>query len=201
MAGIRWMACLRHGLVGRYAARQIRIDVSGLRSERIKCMFNEQIKEQTVHLIGANGENLGILPTDAARHLADENGLDLVVVSAKATPPVCKIMDYGKWRYEKDQQEKAARRQQKAAAETKEIRMSVSIDAHDMETKAAAAQKFLSRGNKVKVVVRFRGREMAYRERGKNVLDEFVRRLGDTVKMDGAPRMEGRFLSVFLQRL
>ncbi len=127
-------------------------------------MINEQIRDREIRLIGENGEQLGIMPTREAQAMADAAGLDLVKINPKAQPPVCKIIDYGKFRYEQTRREKEARKKQKTV-EVKEVRMSPNIDSNDLNTKVAAARKFIEKGNKVKVSIRFRGREMAHTAR------------------------------------
>ena len=134
-------------------------------------LLNEEIRDKEVRLIGTNGEQLGIMSADEALAVADREGLDLVKISPQATPPVCKLMDYGKFRFEQGKREKEARKNQHVV-EIKEIRMSPGIDIGDFNVKLKNAQKFLTEGNRVKVSVRFRGREMAHTDIGKNLLDE-----------------------------
>ena len=124
-------------------------------------MINEQIRDREVRLIGADGEQLGIVSSREAQKIADEAGLDLVKIAPNAKPPVCKIIDYGKYRYELARKEKEAKKKQKTM-EVKEVRLSPNIDKNDLNTKANQARKFLSKGDKVKVTLRFRGREMAH---------------------------------------
>ena len=136
-------------------------------------MINEQIRDREIRLIGANGEQLGIMSAREAQEMADEAGLDLVKIAPQAKPPVCKIIDYSKFRYEQSRKEKEARRKQKTV-EIKEIRMSPNIDTNDLNTKIAAARKFLEKGNKVKVSIRFRGREMAHTQASRPMMNEFA---------------------------
>ncbi len=160
-------------------------------------MINEQIRDREVRLIGTNGEQLGIMPARQAQALADEAGLDLVKIAPKAIPPVCKIIDYGKFRYEQERKEKEARKKQKIV-EIKEVRMSPNIDTNDLNTKIAAARKFIEKGNKVKVSIRFRGREMAHTAASRPMMDDFAAQLSDIAVVDKPPKMEGRFMTMFL---
>ena len=160
-------------------------------------MINEQIREKEVRVIGANNEQLGIMSTDEARQLADDAGVDLVMIAPNAAPPVCRIIDYGKFRYEQSRKEKEARKKQKVI-EIKEIRMSPNIDTNDLNTKIAAARKFLSKGDRVKVTLRFRGREMAHMNNSRYILDDFAQALEDIAVVEKAPKVEGRSLSMFL---
>lgn len=148
-------------------------------------------------MIGADGEQLGIMSAREAQALADEAGLDLVKIAPKAAPPVCKIIDYGKYRYELSRKEKDARKKQKVI-EVKEIRMSPNIDTNDLNVKVAAAKKFIEKGNKVKVSIRFRGREMAHTSESKPMMDDFAAQLSEIAAVDKAPKMEGRFMTMFL---
>ena len=133
-------------------------------------MINEQIRDREVRLIGADGEQLGIVSSREAQKIADEAGLDLVKIAPNAKPPVCKVIDYGKYRYEQARKEKDAKKKQKTV-ELKEIRLSPNIEANDLNTKMNAAKKFLAKGNKVKITLRFRGREMAHMNASKHILD------------------------------
>ena len=132
-------------------------------------MINEQIRDREVRLIGADGEQLGIVSSREAQKIADEAGLDLVKIAPNAKPPVCKVIDYGKYRYEQARKEKDAKKKQKTV-ELKEIRLSPNIEANDLNTKMNAAKKFLAKGNKVKITLRFRGREMAHMNASKHIL-------------------------------
>ena len=159
--------------------------------------LNEDIRDSEIRLIGSQGEQLGIMSADAALKIADEQGLDLVKISPQATPPVCKLMDYGKFRFEQGKREKEAKKNQHVV-EIKEIRMSPGIDVGDFNTKLKNAQKFLADGNLVKVSVRFRGREMAHTEIGKDLLVRFAEQSADVATLDKEPKMEGRSMSMFL---
>jgi translation initiation factor IF-3 len=159
--------------------------------------LNEDIRDSEIRLIGSQGEQLGIMSADAALKIADEQGLDLVKISPQATPPVCKLMDYGKFRFEQGKREKEAKKNQHVV-EIKEIRMSPGIDVGDFNTKLKNAQKFLADGNRVKVSVRFRGREMAHTEIGKDLLVRFAEQSADVATLDKEPKMEGRSMSMFL---
>ena len=146
-------------------------------------MINEQIRDKEVRLIGEDGEQLGIVSSRDALKMAEEAGLDLVKIAPTAKPPVCKIVDYGKYRYELARKEKDAKRKQKVI-EVKEIRMSPNIDTNDLNTKVGAARKFLEKGNRVKVTLRFRGREMAHMSTSKHILDDFAQMLSDIAVVD-----------------
>ncbi len=159
--------------------------------------LNEEIRDSEIRLIGSTGEQLGIMSAAQALNIADEQGLDLVKISPQANPPVCKLMDYGKFRFEQSKREKEARKNQHVV-EIKEVRMSPGIDVGDFNTKLKNAQKFLSEGNRVKVSVRFRGREMAHTEIGRDLLLRFAEQVGELASMDKDPKMEGRSMSIFL---
>ena len=148
-------------------------------------------------MIGAEGDQLGIMTSAAALALAEEKNLDLVKIAPNAVPPVCKIMDYGKFRFEQLKKEKEARKNQKVV-EVKEIRMSPSIDTNDFNTKVKNAQKFLKDGNRVKVAVRFRGREMAHTDIGKRLLEKFAADCAEVATMDKEPKLDGRHMTMFL---
>ena len=160
-------------------------------------MINEQIRDKEVRLIGENGEQLGIMSAKEAMKLAEEAELDLVKIAPTAKPPVCKIVDYGKFRYEQARKEKEAKKKQKVI-EIKEIRLSPNIDTNDLNTKANSARKFLTKGDKVKVSLRFRGREMAHMNSSKHILDDFAELLADVAVVDKAPKVEGRSMTMFL---
>ena len=132
-----------------------------------------------------------------AQKLADEAGLDLVKIAPTAKPPVCKIVDYGKYRYEQARREKEAKKKQKTI-EIKEIRLSPNIDTNDLNTKVNAAKKFITKGDKVKVTLRFRGREMAHMANSKHILDDFAANLSDVATLEKAPKVEGRSMTMFL---
>ena len=160
-------------------------------------MTNEQIRDKEVRLIGADGEQLGIMSAREAYKLAQEAELDLVKIAPGAKPPVCKIIDYGKYRYELARKEKEARKKQKTV-ELKEVRLSPNIDTNDLNTKMNAARKFISKGNKVKVTLRFRGREMAHVQASKHILDDFAEALADIAVVEKAPKLEGRSMGMVL---
>lgn len=159
--------------------------------------INEEIRDSEIRLIGSTGEQLGIMSAAQAQHIADEQGLDLVKISPQATPPVCKLMDYGKFRFEQGKREKEAKKNQHVV-EIKEVRMSPGIDTGDFNTKLKNAQKFIADGNRVKVSVRFRGREMAHTEIGRDLLVRFAEAIAETATLDKEPKMEGRSMSIFL---
>ena len=159
--------------------------------------LNEEIKDKEIRLIGSQGEQLGIVSSAEALRIADEQGLDLVKISPQAVPPVCKLMNYGKFRFEQSKREKEAKKNQHVV-EIKEIRMSPGIDVGDFNTKLKNAQKFIADGNRVKVSVRFRGREMAHTEIGKDLLDRFAEQCAETASLDKAAKLEGRMMSIFL---
>lgn len=160
-------------------------------------LINEQIREKEIRVIDADGSQLGIISSREALEKAAQRDLDLVMISPNATPPVCKIMDYGKYRFEQMKREKEAKKKQKVI-EIKEVRMGLNIDTHDLQTKASQAIKFLKGGDKVKVSVRFRGREMAHQELGADLLKRFVEMCGEAANVDKPAKMEGRSLAMFL---
>ena len=160
-------------------------------------MINEQIRDREVRLIGENGEQLGIMSARDAFKLAQEAELDLVKIAPTAKPPVCKIIDYGKYRYELARKEKEARKKQKVI-DVKEVRLSPNIDTNDLNTKVGAARKFLEKGDKVKVTLRFRGREMAHMSKSKYILDDFAECLADIAVVDKPSIVEGRSMVMFL---
>ena len=160
-------------------------------------MINEQIRDREVRLIGADGEQLGIVSSREAQKIADEAGLDLVKIAPNAKPPVCKVIDYGKYRYEQARKEKDAKKKQKTV-ELKEIRLSPNIEANDLNTKMNAAKKFLAKGARVKVTLRFRGRELAHVNASKYILDDFAKALEDVATIDKKPKFEGRSMTMFL---
>ena len=151
-------------------------------------MINEQIRDREVRLIGADGEQLGIVSSREAQKIADEAGLDLVKIAPNAKPPVCKVIDYGKYRYEQARKEKDAKKKQKTV-ELKEIRLSPNIE---------ATKKFLAKGNKVKITLRFRGREMAHMNASKHILDDIAENLSDVAVVEKAPKVEGRSIGMVL---
>lgn len=160
-------------------------------------MINEEIRDKEVRLIDSDGTQLGIVSIKEAQAKALEENLDLVKIAPNAQPPVCKIMDYAKYLFDQKKKEKEAKKNQKVV-ETKEVRLTPNIDAHDLETKAGAAAKWLQHGDKVKVSVRFRGREMTHTDLGREVLDMFLEALGGAGEADKAPKMEGRNMVVLV---
>lgn len=160
-------------------------------------MINEQIRDKEVRLIGEDGEQLGIMSAREAMQRAREAELDLVKIAPTAKPPVCKIIDYGKYRYELARKEKEAKKKQKVI-EIKEVRLSPNIDTNDLNTKTNAARKFLEKGDKVKVTLRFRGREMAHMSKSRHILDDFAAALSDIAVVDKPSKVEGRSMVMFL---
>ena len=159
--------------------------------------INEQIRDSEVRLIGSDGEQLGVVPTREAQRLADEKELDLVKIAPTATPPVCRIMDYGKYRFEQSKREKEARKNQHIV-ELKEVRLSLNIDVADFNTKAKHALRFLQEGNKVKVSIRFRGREMGHPEIGLETMKRFAEVCSEVAAVEKPAKMEGRNMLMFL---
>ena len=159
--------------------------------------LNEDIHDKEIRLIGSDGEQMGIESSEEAMKIADAQGLDLVKISPQANPPVCKLMNYGKFRFEQSKREKEARKNQRVV-EVKEIRMSPGIDIGDFNTKLKNAQKFIADGNRVKVSVRFRGREMAHTDIGRALLDKFAEQCAETASLDKGAKLEGRMMSIFL---
>ena len=160
-------------------------------------MINEQIRDREIRLIGEDGQQLGIMSSREAMKIAREAELDLVKIAPQAKPPVCKIIDYGKYRYELARKEKEAKKKQKTI-EVKEVRLSPNIDSNDLNTKIASARKFIEKGNKVRVTLRFRGREMAHVQSSRHILDEFAKALEDIALVDKPAKMEGRSMAMFL---
>ena len=160
-------------------------------------MINEQIRDREVRLIGEDGEQLGIMSARDAMKLAQEANLDLVKIAPTAKPPVCKIVDYGKYRYELSRKEKEAKKKQKVT-DVKEIRLSPNIDDNDLATKANQARKFITKGDKVKVTLRFRGREMAHMGSSKAILDTFFSKLEDIAVIEKPAKLEGRSMIMVL---
>ena len=160
-------------------------------------MINEQIRDKEVRLVGDDGEQLGVMPIKEAMRLAREAELDLVKIAPNAKPPVCKIVDYGKFRYEQMRKEKEAKKKQKVT-DVKEIRLSPNIDVNDLNTKANQARKFLTKGDMVKVSIRFRGRELAHTEIGIDILNDFAAKLEDVAVIEKPAKVEGRSMVMFL---
>lgn len=161
-------------------------------------LINEEIKEKEVRLINSDGEQAGIVPIKKALEIAESKQLDLVMIAQQAKPPVCKIMDYSKYLYEISKKEKEARKNQKVI-NVKEIRFSPNIEEHDISVKAKNAEKFLKDGDKVKVTVRFRGRETDYSHLGQNLLDQFAERLSNVSEIEKAAKLEGRNMIMILK--
>jgi len=159
--------------------------------------LNEQIRDREIRLIGAEGEQLGIMSSRDAMNLAAEKNLDLVKIAPTAAPPVCRIMDYGKYRFEQQKKEKEAKKNQRVV-DIKEIRLSLNIDTNDFNTKAGHAQRFLKDGDKVKVSIRFRGREMAHTNLGLGVMRRFAELLEEFAAIEKQPRLEGRSMQMYL---
>ena len=153
-------------------------------------MINEQIRDREVRVVSESGEQLGIMSAREAMKLAQEAELDLVKIAPTAKPPVCKIIDYGKYRYEQARKERTV--------EVKEVRLSPNIDTNDLNTKMNNARKFISKGNKVKVTLRFRGREMAHMQQSKHILDDFAEKMKDVAVIEKPAKLEGRSLSMVL---
>ena len=159
--------------------------------------INDEIRDREVRLVSESGEQLGIMSAHDALAKAEEAGLDLVKISPKATPPVCKLMDYGKFKFEQSKREKEARKNQHVV-EIKEVRMSPGIDVNDFNVKLRNAQKFLAEGNRVKATVRFRGREMAHTDIGRKLLMKFAEDCAEVAVMDKEPKLDGRHMNMCL---
>ncbi len=160
-------------------------------------LINEQIRDKEVRVISEDGEQLGIMTSKEALKMAQEAGVDLIKIAPTAKPPVCKIMDYGKYKFEQVKREKESKKKQKAI-EVKEIRLSPNIDTNDLNTKVNNARKFLSKGDKVKVTLRFRGRELAHVDTSKAILEQFAEMLSDVAVIDKPAKFEGRSMIMFL---
>lgn len=162
-------------------------------------LINGQIREKEVRVIGEHGEQIGVLSIQEAMRMAEEAEVDLIMVAPKAVPPVCRLADYGKYRYEQMRKEKEAKKKQHVV-EIKEIRLSPNIDTNDLNTKVAAARKFLSKGDRVKLTLRFRGREMAHMSASKHILDDVAEMLSDIANVEKAAKVEGRTMTMFLSK-
>lgn len=160
-------------------------------------MINEQIRDKEVRLVSEDGEQLGIMSSRDALKMAMDAELDLVKIAPMAKPPVCKIIDYGKYKYEQTRKDKEAKKKQKTV-ELKEVRLSPNIDSNDLNTKVNNAKKFITKGNKVKVTLRFRGREMAHVQQSRHILDDFAALLQDIAVIEKPAKMEGRNMSMVL---
>lgn len=160
-------------------------------------MINEQIRDKEVRLVSEDGEQLGIMSSKDALKMAMDAELDLVKIAPMAKPPVCKIIDYGKYKYEQTRKDKETKKKQKTV-ELKEVRLSPNIDTNDLTTKVNNAKKFITKGNKVKVTLRFRGREMAHVHKSKHILDDFAALLEDVASVEKPAKLEGRNMSMVL---
>ncbi|MBQ8941151.1 MAG: translation initiation factor IF-3 [Firmicutes bacterium] len=160
-------------------------------------MINEQIRDKEIRLISNDGEQLGIMSARDAQKIADEKSLDLVKISPQAKPPVCKIMDYSKYKFDQAKREKEARKKQKTVA-VKELRLSPNIDTHDVQVKVKNAIKFLQEGNKVKISIRFRGRELGRTDAAVEIMNDFAAQVAEYGVVDKAPKMEARTMAMFL---
>ena len=160
-------------------------------------LLNEEIKAPEVRVIGPDNEQIGIMNIDDARNYAYNNGVDLVLIVANATPPVCRAIDYGKFCFERDKREKEAKKKQ-VIVKVKEVQLSCRIEQHDFDTRVNHAKKFLAEGNKVKAVVRFKGREMSHIELGREVIEKFEEACRDAGVAEKKPILEGRFMSIIL---
>ncbi len=160
-------------------------------------LINEDIREKEVRVIGEDGGMLGVMTSNAALKMAYDRGLDLVLIAPQATPPTCRIMDYGKYRFDREKKEKEAKKKQQVV-ELKEVQLSCRIDVHDFETKARNAVRFLTAGNKVRVVVRFKGREMAHQELGRDVLARFEAAVAEVGTVDKKPVLDGRNMTMIV---
>ena len=158
-------------------------------------LINEEIKAKEVRVVGVEGDPIGIMAPEAALKIAYDQGYDLVLMAPQAQPPVCRIMDYGKYRFERDKKEKEAKKKQQIV-ELKEIQLSCRIDTHDFETKARHAVKFLESGNKVRVVMRFKGREMSHVSIGQEIMKKFEEACSAVGSVDKAPVLDGRIMSM-----
>lgn len=158
---------------------------------------NEQIRDREIRLVDSDGSQLGVMPLQKARELAEQRNLDLVKIAPQATPPVCKIIDYGKFRFEQSKREKEQRKNQRTV-EIKEVRLSLNIDTHDFETKRNHAVRFIGEGNKVKASIRFRGREMGHPELGQEIMRRFAESMADVANVEKPAKLEGRTMLMFL---
>ena len=181
---------------GRYETGR-RIIAFDKRSAKSFIRINDRIRAREIRVIDENGEQLGILPPFEALKIARERGLDLVEVSPNAVPPVCRIQDYGRFLYEKEKSERAARKKQKVII-LKEVKFSVTVDEHDYQTKKNQAVRFLNEGDKVKASLRFRGRQMTHRELGYKIINRLIQDIGDAGTVEFMPRMEGTILHAIL---
>ena len=179
--------------------RRTQMEVSTISAEKDK-LINEEIRLREIRLIGADNEALGIMSSDAALRLAYEKGLDLVLMAPTAVPPVCRIMDYGKYRFDREKKVKEARKKQQVV-ELKEVQLSYRIDTHDFETKLRQANKFLAAGNRVRLVMRFKGREMSHMTIGRELMDKFIAGCAELGVAEKKPFLEGRSLGAVISPL
>ena len=171
------------------------MEVRNISSKELQ--INEQIRDREIRVIDSDGSQLGIMPARKAMELAEQKNLDLVKIAPQATPPVCKIIDYGKYRFEQSKREKEQRKNQRVV-EIKEVRLSLNIDVHDFETKKNHAMRFISEGNKVKASIRFRGREMGHPELGLEIMKRFSEAMAEVANVERQPKLEGRTMMMFL---
>ena len=186
---------VRRSFFARFYFFTLVLEVSQISTKELQ--INEEIRAKEVRIIGDDGEQIGVLATSKALEMAYEKDLDLVLMAPNAEPPVCRIMDYGKYRFERDKKEKEARKKQ-TTVEVKEIQLSCRIDTHDSETKVKHAHRFLGDGNKVRVVVKFRGREMSHQDLGREMLEKFEQACEGIGSVDKRPTLEGRFMSMIV---
>lgn len=186
------------GFYSGYIVFTFLMEVFGIAKER-DMFINDQIRAKEVMVIGPNGEQLGIKPIEDAKTLANFAGFDLVLINPNATPPVCKIMDYNKYKYEsKKKLKENQKKQRESNLEVKEYRLSVTIDKHDFDTRVRNSSKYLEKGHKIKVSVRFKGREMAHTELGKEVLMRFAKEVEAIAEIEREPKLEGRIMAMIL---
>ena len=183
--------------VGSFCLRVFIIFWGCLNISAKELQINEEIRDKELRIISSNGEQLGIMSASEAQKIADEQNLDLVKISPQAKPPVCKIMDYGKYRFDMAKREKEARKNQRIV-EVKEIRLSVNIDTHDFDTKVGHARRFVAGGDKVKVSIRFRGREMAHTNLGNEIMERFAQACAEFANVEKPAKLEGRQMLMFL---
>ena len=179
-----------------FAKHRLELEVPSISATK-DMLINEDIREKEVRVIGDDGETLGLMSSSAALKAAYDRGLDLVLIAPQATPPVCRIMDYGKYRFDREKKEKEAKKKQQVV-ELKEVQLSCRIDVHDFETKARNAIRFLTAGNKVRVVLRFKGREMAHQEQGRDVLTRFEAAVESAGTVEKKPVLDGRLMTMIV---
>ncbi len=189
------MAQAKRCFVGAFCAHKFFLEVSTIAKDEL--MINEEIRDREVRLIGDDGSQQGIVSLDVAMRMAEEAGLDLVKIAPQAEPPVCKIMDYGKYKFEQGKREKEQRKNQKVI-DLKEIRLSATIDTHDMEVKAKACKRFIQNGDKVKVSIRFRGRQAKHGDLGLDVMNAFYELVNENAAIDRPAKQEGRNMFMIL---